>query len=48
MTSTLRRGGGGGAGRLKWYVVGRMGWGVASVLDVQNSFFLLKKTGFAP
>ena len=37
MTSTLREG-----------VIGRRGWGLASVLDVIFFNFLLKKIGFAP
>ena len=37
MTSTLREG-----------VIGRRGWGLASVLDVIFFYFLLKKIGFAP
>ena len=47
MTSTLMEIGGGV--RQKWDVIGRKGrWGVASVLDVQFLFFLLKKIEFAP
>ena len=44
-----------GVGKEKWYVIRRMGWGgrmgdrgLASVLDVQSLFLLLKKIGFAP
>ena len=50
ITSTLRKGGGGGGwgGEARMRCYWTKGSGVlASVLDVQSLFFLLKKTGFA-
>ena len=52
MTSTFKGGGGGGREgegnlRQKWDVIGRMGLGVASVLDVQSYFFIKENWIFA-
>ena len=44
MTSTFR----GWVLRQKLNVIERRGWEVASAMDVQSLFFLLKKIGFAP
>ena len=48
MISTLRKGRWGARQKWDWDVIGCSGWGLASVLDVQSLFFLLKKIGFAP